>query len=504
MLPFSDYKANIMSIKINVSSSIFSLVLLVSYSLTAQNAGDALRFSNFELGGTARTVGAGGALSALGTDFSVISVNPAGLAMNRRSEFVFTPGFSLTSTSSDLVTAPSDGPTDDSRGVFNFNNLGVVIVGNPKSRDWSTVNFAIGMNRIADFNQRFTFSGSSPGTIVDRFAEQANSGNFDDFETNLALQTEALLGPDADGVYTTDFDNVSFDTPIFKEQTVVSRGALNEIVFAIAGNYKERVMLGVEIGVPIVNFTEEKTYREEDLGPGADGDIPFFNDLTFQEDLTITGAGINLKLGVILRPHQLVRVGGAIHTPTFFQLSDDFSTSLEYAFNDGTPFRNFAESIDGEFDYTLRTPWRFIGAGAVLLKKRGFLTAEIEYLNFGGSRFGFDVAESEEQAVNEDIENSLDQALTFKFGAEVVFKQIQFRAGLNLLPSGIQGDDTVNRAYTGGIGYRDQDYFIDIGYRRYVVDENYVPFTTITAPQQFVENEVALNRFLVTIGFKFD
>ncbi len=45
--------------------------------LFAQNVGDAVRYSQFEYGGTARNIGVGNTMGAIGADMSAISSNPA-------------------------------------------------------------------------------------------------------------------------------------------------------------------------------------------------------------------------------------------------------------------------------------------------------------------------------------------------------------------------------------------------------------------------------------------
>ena len=98
----------------------FQLFLLCSSSLvlSAQNSADALRFSQFGIGGTARTIAIGGSIGALGADFSVISTNPAGLGAYRGSEFTMTPSLFLNNVDANLV----DGGTNPSgQNITNFN-----------------------------------------------------------------------------------------------------------------------------------------------------------------------------------------------------------------------------------------------------------------------------------------------------------------------------------------------------------------------------------------------
>ena len=55
----------------------------------SQLASDALRYSSVSYGGTGRSMGTGNSMSVLGGDFGTISINPAGLATYRSSDFMF-------------------------------------------------------------------------------------------------------------------------------------------------------------------------------------------------------------------------------------------------------------------------------------------------------------------------------------------------------------------------------------------------------------------------------
>jgi len=72
---------------------IFSLItLLAPLAAWAQTAYDAEIMTTSDLNGTARYVGMGGALGALGADISTMGSNPAGTALLRSSNFSFTAG----------------------------------------------------------------------------------------------------------------------------------------------------------------------------------------------------------------------------------------------------------------------------------------------------------------------------------------------------------------------------------------------------------------------------
>ena len=66
-----------------------TLLAAVSVNAAAQNVQDALRFSENNYYGTARSISMGNAFTALGGDLGSINLNPAGSAVNSFSGFDF-------------------------------------------------------------------------------------------------------------------------------------------------------------------------------------------------------------------------------------------------------------------------------------------------------------------------------------------------------------------------------------------------------------------------------
>ena len=484
--------------------SLFILIHMTFWSVQAQNETDALRYSKFDYSSTARSLGVGSSLSALGADFSVLSVNPAGLGWYRNPDFVITPGFGSVNTESLLTNDPNGSPLTETKTPFYLSNFGVVFASQPRSNNWKTFNFGMGFNRLANFNQRTFFSGRSKGSITDRFLELANgSDELDGFESGVAFDAGGLICCDADDFYVTDFQSVP-DAEIPKDQTIISSGSVNELVFSFAGNYNERILIGATLGIPFVSFNEEKTYREEDQGDGPEGDVPFFEYLEYREELTTTGSGINFKLGVIARPTQMLRLGAAVHSPTSFRLEDNFNTEMVYAYTDGGVFEeNIALSPDGLFNYRLKTPWRYIGSAGVIFNKMGFLTGEVELVDYSSARLRFDDFIDDERIVNDQIQKSLGSALNIRLGGEFAYEIFRFRAGFGIEGSPIVGDDAQNYSLSLGVGMRQESFYLDLGYRRKNLQEVYVPYLTTDYPNQFVETDVFNNQLLVSLGFRF-
>ena len=68
-------------------------LLLAAVSAGAQTMYDALTFSQNNYYGTARSIGMGNAMTAVGGDLGAIGINPAGSAVFNYSQFTISPKF---------------------------------------------------------------------------------------------------------------------------------------------------------------------------------------------------------------------------------------------------------------------------------------------------------------------------------------------------------------------------------------------------------------------------
>lgn len=497
----------------------YILSLVFFFSLLGQSygqvIGDALRYAFTNPEGTARTLGIGGGIGAIGADFSTMSTNPAGLGWYRRSEMVITPSLTLSNAESLLAGGEL---RDRSRSNVNVNNFGFVIKGRDRTSALRSLNFAFGYNRTANFYQDNNFAGTTPGSITDRFLELTSDGNpntpnltpdeLDNFEAGLAFEAGALLSSqDAVGDYFYGTDFLPGEE-VEKSQINQNSGGINELTFSLAGNIEEKLLLGATLGVPLVSYSEVKTYRERD----EDDSTPFFESLEFEERLTQTGSGVNLKVGAIYRALQSVRIGLAVHTPTSFRLEDNFTTRLTYAFNEGNGVQSFdTSSPDGSFEYRVNTPAKFIGSAAFIIGRRGFLTAEVEYQDFASTEFNFNNTTSDadlayEAELNRQIQDSYKSAVNIKLGGEFAYENLRLRAGYGLIGSPYVEGDAFYNALSLGVGLRQKSFYMDLGYRRSSVGETYVPYVIFdkeTFPEQEVTNEFTTSTFLLTFGFRF-
>ena len=493
--------------KILISAGMFLLVCLSSFAQTAE---ELLRYTDLRPGGTARTMAIGGAISALGADYASISSNPAGVAAFRKSEFVL----SLGQLNTNIESGFAGENTNTSKGNFNLETLGFIFNTKPRKMvNWKAFNMAFGLNKLANFNSTQTYSVEGNSSILESFAEAAQGRSIDElnpFDTQLAFDLNAIdEDPNNPGTWFT-FDDFSLGN-LRRGETIQRTGGVNELVFSLGGNFKDKLLLGFTLGAPIVQFEQNRVYSESD----PSNNIREFESVGYEESITTSGIGFNLKAGIIYRLSPKIRFGASIHTRTIFSLTDVFSTSMSYAFVDGEGtaneqlFSDELESIDGTFDYALRTPWRAAGGVAVVINKLGFLTAEVEYLDYTSGSFDLTrnlnntQTEIEEQNLNEEINEIYNSVINLKLGGEFALKKWRLRAGYALNPTAFVDESEQDDFLTFGLGFRGKNIYLDGAWRHSISNQSYAPYIVQSAPQPIIDNKIVQNRIVLTFGYRF-
>lgn len=476
----------------------------------AQNISDVVRWSSIDQIGTARTLGVGSAFGAMGGDFSVININPAGIADFRVSEFTFTPSLRGYKTNAWFVSDANNIELTKGTGL-GLDNIGFVIASSPGGGSWTSSNFAIGYSRIADFRRNVLISGRIPGSITTYFAEKANGkteAQLDDFIAYPAYNTGAIFDFNGSKNYETDFDFPNQE--VDRTQDLFQTGGINEITMGWAGEYKNQLNLGLSMGVPIVSFEELKTYVEDD----KEDLISVFDRLQYIERLNTSGVGINFKAGFTYKIKNQVRIAGAFHSPTWYRFTDDYSTSMEYAFTDGNGSQRYDyTSPDGTFEYKVSTPWRAIGSIGTTYRVgeiRGFVNADVEYLdytnaNYNGTAFTSSIEEQQwTNEVNRDILRRLGTATNLRLGTEFGYKNLRVRAGYSFEQSPFNAETIRNNKTSFGIGFREDRFFIDLGFRIAENIEGYNPYIVLDSELDPLANiNTRRTRSALTLGFKF-
>jgi hypothetical protein len=458
--------------------------------------------------GTARIQALGGAQTALGADISAAHGNPAGLGLYNRSEFTLTPAFMLGNSQTNYI----DQSSSDSRLGFTLGSVGAVLCLNDDYSKAGTV--AISFMRTNNFRSRFRYEGvNRRSTMADSFVERANGINAASFDREADNNTISSLASlayatfvispfiDDDSFYYTEFrdidDNLVGD--IRQKGEVINRGGESFLNISYGTNFNDRFYVGVGLGIAFLNFESEKRHEEELSVQAADEELQSFS---FLDTYRASGSGAHLSLGFIYRPSDAFRIGLSATTPTIYALSEFYTTTItarSVGFNPST-----AETLPGEFELRMISPFKASAGIAAILGKIGFITADAEYVFYNGISFSGD---DDFGADNRTIRNLYRPALNLRGGLEFRFNTLRLRGGASYfqhpLKQEFQDINRDNLVLSGGFGVRTAGYFVDLALSRSSANTVYNPYTLSNG--DFFSATVAQNLWMlsITTGFNF-
>ncbi len=529
------------------------LFMLFSITLTAQNyfIEQALLFSRQNAGGSARMQAMGGAQVALGGDYSSGLSNPAGLGFYNRNEFTITPALSFQSSSGTYRTAELDGSNNVIYSKFNssLSNSFVslpglsVVFGANKNDDRAPFlggTFSISLNRINDFNGGFEYKGQNNGTSMVDYMLEASSGytkdqfdseydpNFSDPGKGDNVNTPAFLGYQNYLIGPTTANGTTYFTDVtgkpLQSELVKTSGSQNQWSIAYGANFTDKVFLGASIGIVSTRYEYDKTYKENYTGQAMNCNS-CFNSFELKENRATIGSGVNLTLGAIYKPVEFFQVGVSYSTPTAYQLSDTYKASMNSSWNNFDYYGNGSRILSKEkfstFDdpvsYSLSTPARFTFGAAVFYPKKGFVSVDVELINYsratmsGFSEQTYSLNISADSDVNPTVSSRFTSATNLRLGGEYRWKKFRFRGGMNVMgdPYLRKPTNRVNYSLTGlssvsgGIGYRDTKFFVDMAVIQTQGNGYYLPYSVASNINPDLNYLNTTTRVMFTVGFPF-
>lgn len=492
---------------------------------------DVLKYSYFPQHGSARNLAIGGAMGSLGGDINALFVNPAGLGLYKTRELVLSPGFMFNNNKADFRGTN----TKSNKSGFDIGTSGFVIGFNTPNSKWTSQAFSIGINQTANFNNFVSYRGSNnQSSYSEQFAEQFS-------QSGLSLQN-ALNNPGfaygtAPAIYTyliDIFKNPNGSDSIIKalpefllekgmaldqQKTIETKGGIYELALGYAANMDDRLYLGGGIGIPIVNYQRFTKYKESD--PSGDPNNNF-DSFELNDYLTTKGFGVNGKLGLIFKPADYIRLGLAVHTPTFYTLTDRQSTDLTANTEAYEGLRQGSSTLftggeQGKTLYTATTAWKTIASASYVFREvndtrrqRAFITADIEYVGYPGSNFkadGENITSEDIQYYDEMksvIKDYYKSAFNYRLGGELKFNTYMFRLG-GAYYSNPYRDKNLNShlmQVSGGLGYRNHGVFIDLTYVHNLNKDINFPYRLSDKQNTYAVQQNARGNVVMTVGFK--
>lgn len=492
--------------KIYLSACLLSLFMAHAH---AQETYENTKLIDNDLNGTARYVGMGGAMEALGADISVINSNPAGIGLFRRSSGNVSFGL----VSQDGASSFKYGNKTNA----SFDQAGFVYSLRDGRRTF--INFGFNYHKSKNFDYILNAASALNGASQHKLSYMKALAN----ENNLDKTSSGWRGKFA---YTSQLDNLYYNTLMMTssdgffyndasryEFGRAETGYIGEYDFNTSVNVNDRVYLGITIGIHDVHYTGHSLYNEAlvNLNNQTAGDI------TVNDERRITGTGYNASFGIILRPVDAspFRIGLSVSTPTWYDLKTSNYTYLinnTKADGGGKLQGDYPNYTTGEsYEFKLFTPWKFGVSLGHTVGNYLALGASYEYADY--SRLdtrvndGYDVDywgdvyehSSSDEPMNRHTRETLKAVSTLKIGAEAkVMPNLAVRAGYNYVSPMFKKEgykdgnvdsygsnyssatdytnwEATNR-YTVGIGYTLGKMSFDLAYQYAQTNGKFHPF----------------------------
>ena len=438
---------------------VFILSVCAFVGAKAQSEDFPLFFSQLGLEGTANYMSRAGAIGAIGGDIMSANYNPAGLGIYRVAEMTFSAGLNFANASA----FTNDLGLKDDKTKLTFGNFGIVLPIKVDDSWLKYVQFSVGINRLKTFSNNIAMSRD---ILNNSFVDQVVMNDIIEYQD---IEDEFIRA----GVVDLDTNTLTisslFEAGTFNQfQRIQYSGSVNEFSLSWSANIRDILYFGVTTGIPFADMTTLTTLTESKIGSNDETIASYLH--TKQQDLT--SVGINLKLGAIFKPISPLRLGVAVHTPTYYSVTDDFSAIVQYDQTAGT--------IAPTFFYGIQTPFRFLANAAVVLGDIsssivGSISADYEYADYSLMRFDFTEDVVAEYEFNTSIENIFRPAHTFRLGGEVKFGPFALRAGYAMQGNPyveVQNDASINYT-TFGFGYRKSKVGFDLAYVHSMGDSKY-------------------------------
>ena len=523
--------------------------LAAALPAAAQDTYESARLVGSDLNGTARYVGMGGAMDALGADISTISSNPAGIGLFRHSTASVSLGF----------VSQKDAHKFDGKSTttMSFDQAGFVY-SNRLSRT-SFVNFSFNYHKSRNFNMILSAANALKGCSQNGLTYDKAYRRIYDFDTNKQDEAMGYSGPNevswaysqadylnanyincdvethindpyrydydkqADWVYYYDADQYSFDR--------AQRGWINNFDINISGNVNDRFFWGFTVGIKDVNYRGYSEYAERLIDAGDE----LIGGVATGDDRKIKGTGLDVTAGIIFRPIETspFRIGLSIATPTWYDLTASNNTLIT---------DDAGESYwdcSNDYDFKLFTPWKFGLSLGHTIGTQLALGAGYEYSDYSTttnrvnkddrsywySDYGYTPSYTDE-AMKQNTERSLRGVHTLKAGVEYKpIPEFAVRVGYNYQTSPYEENgvrdmyidspgvayasttDYVNwkdtHRFTCGLGVKLDHMNIDLAYQYSGTDGDFHPFQPYEGNSGVTKVSNKRHQVLLTLGYTF-
>jgi len=459
------------------------LVLSSGFAFAQQNINTQYSTGAIELygqdinSGSAKYIGVGGAVGALGGDISSTEQNPAGLGVAINSEVQLTAGVNAYKNTNTFNSSRVDKKSD-----FDFQQFGGTFVFNTNNDTWNR--FTVGVNYLNQRLDKINRTSDNPNISFDAIDENGNITN----------------------KYT--FNGYGEQIEGYKSKFSVN--------FATA--YNNQLYLGVGLNFHETNYENYEQYREK-----AQTGETYTYDLNGYPMAEI-GQGFSFSAGAIYKFNHNFRAGVAYHSPVWYNIDEQYYAA------------NFNENGDVDSynlyggNYDLKRGGRLVGSLGYVFDKNFSLGVDYTYhLNNETLLKPSNDFVGSNNFISEYVNNSSE----VRVGGEYRIDRFKARLGYNFVQSpykditlpvananNIVSNTTINKPFIGdinrfsaGVGYDFGGFYIDAAYQYQTQDTKQLIGNATYIDKQlyavdlpnYYAPDIKLNRsqFLVTLGWQF-
>lgn len=436
-------------------------------------------YSNSATIGSSKYQGMAGSMGALGGDYSVLNSNPAGIGVSISNDLSATLAIQSNKNSSSFAGSKKEYKLNQTE----LANAGGVIVFQTGDEKWKFVNIGV----------------SYTSQTIENYVETPKNDNL----------TRQILNNDG-GV----IDNLTF-----KGHAYDRYGDLSKISFGVGTNYANKLYLGLGLNFHSADINQ--------WDRAAFSSATFNNTDNYDKQYTPfseSSNGFSASVGVIGKVNQNFRLGLAVETPTWWNISRAFNFYED---------PNLGDGVGGE-DRKLVSPTKATVSAAYVANKNFALN--VDY-TLGISKPHYKVYGPAETDLNDFFDDQYKSLSELKVGAEYRVADFRVRGGygfaanpfdaitLNNTLNGSTGNGSYDNIVLGkrntlafGLGYDFKSFYVDAAYQN-VTSEYSNPFLQGSAdynsgyfnPKYNVEmdgyaiSEVknTRNNFFITLGWKF-
>jgi hypothetical protein len=448
--------------------------------------------------GTARYQALGGNHTAVGGDASNIFGNPAGLGFYNRSELSISPMFYNNSTSTDYISSTST----QQKSNLNIGHIGVIFAGTPQNsrNDWRRATFAVSYSKLSNLNNQFQYTGqNNASSFIDWATESAAGVSFDDLDREYNPNTGIAQSIESAVLNLYLMDDTTPNGPPYRRAIPLkgaaaiqnglykTDGSTSQWSFAYAGNYADKLYIGASVGIWRSDYQYQHTLNEQYTNAAP------FKGMIYDENLTLVGRGINASLGFIYKPMDNLQVGINVTSPTVASASTIFNEKVSVDLTGDIPVYDAAgkavKNAQGQqqyvklnkttipvsefdFEYNLTSPVRLSGGATYFFGKMGFITGTAEYVGYNNMRVStnyYDDTNNNQSFKDNNkkrIKGAFNNVVNLRVGGEARMGYFRVRAGGAYLADPyktiIDNLDRSRFQYSGGVGLRNDRYFVDV------------------------------------------